>query len=172
MNTMAIHAEAVEILVHKAHFEPEVALSVAEAIEVAINLAQVVTVPVLDLRLQELRHDIKSDLAEMRTEMISEFEKMRAETANEFGRMRADMADEIGKVRVDMAGEFGKVRLEITEVRTEMAKGFGLVAGEFGNVRKEAEAIKADLMRWVLLTLVSSAAITAAVSPVVKALFN
>jgi hypothetical protein len=73
MNTMAIHAEAVEILVHKAHLEPEVALGVAEAIEVSINLTQVVTIPVLDARLQELRHDIKSDFAEMRTEIVSEF---------------------------------------------------------------------------------------------------
>jgi hypothetical protein len=181
MNTTAIHAEAVEILVEKAHFEPAVALGIAEAIEVSINLTQVVTVPILDARLQELRHEIKSDFAEVRAEFAGEFERMRGETAIEFGRMRtemanefarqrADMADAIGKVRVDMAGEFAKVRVEIGEVRTEMAKGFGLVAGEFGKVRKEAEAIKADLMRWVLLTLISSAAITAAVTPLVKAL--
>jgi hypothetical protein len=176
---MAIHAEAVEILVHKAHFEPEVALGVAEAIEVSINLAQVVTIPVLDARLQELRHDIKSDLAEvrsdmatMRTEMVSEFERMRAETANEFGRMRADMADQIGKVRIETANAFGKVRTEFGAVRTEMAKGFGLVEGEFGKVRSEAQGIKADLMRWVLLTLLSSAAISAVVSPLVKGLIN
>lgn len=165
---MAIHAEAVEILVQKAHFEPAVALGIAEAIVVSINLAQVVTVPILDARLQELRNEIKSDFAEVR----AEFERMRGEMANEFARQRADMADAIGKVRVDMAGEFAKVRVEIGEVRTEMAKGFALVAAEFGKVRKEAEAIKADLMRWVLLTLVSSAAITAAVTPLVKALAN
>jgi alpha-glucosidase (family GH31 glycosyl hydrolase) len=181
MKTMAVHAEAVEILVHKAHFEPEVALGVAEAIEVSINLTQVVTVPVLDARLQELRHDIKSDFAEvradmatMRTEMVSQFEKMRAETASEFGRMRADMADQIGKVRVETANEFSKVRVEMaagfgqvasefSRVRVEMATGFGQVAGEFGKVRTETQAVKADLMRWVLLTLVSSAAISAVV---------
>jgi len=165
MNPMAIHAEAVEILVHKSHLEPEVALGVAEAIEISINLTQVVTIPVLDARLQELRHDIKSDFAEMRTEIVSEFEKMRAQTASEFGRMRADMADQIGKVRVEMANEFGKVRVEIGEVRTEMAD-------EFGKTRTETQAVKADLMRWVLLTLVSSAAITAAVTPLVKGFSN
>lgn len=64
-----------------------------------------------------------------------------------FVRKHADMADEIGKVFVDMASEFGKVRTE-------------------------TQAVKADLMRWVLLTLVSSAAITAAVGPLLKGFIN
>jgi hypothetical protein len=107
----------------------------------------------------------KTEFGRMRAETASGFEKMRSEMASELGRMRADMADEIGKVRIEMISEFGAVR-------TEMAKGFGLVAREFGKVRTEAEAIKADLLRWVLLTLVSSAAISAAVAPLVKGFMN
>jgi len=75
------------------------------------------------------------------------------------------MASEFSKVRVDMATGFGQVATEFSKVRVEMATGFGQVAGEFGRVRTETQAVKADLMRWVLLTLVSSAAITAAVTP-------
>jgi hypothetical protein len=55
---MAIHAAAVEILIEKSRFEPEVALGIAEAIEVSIMHAQLVTVPILDARLQELKSDI------------------------------------------------------------------------------------------------------------------
>ena len=204
---IAFHA-VLKILVRKGRFEPEVALGVAEAIEISINLTQVVTVPVLEARLQDLRHDIKSDLAEVRSDMAtmrngfermraeraSKFEKMHAETAgefermradmatglekmrsemaSEFGRMRADMADQIGKVRIETANEFGKVRTEIGAVRTEMASGFGLVAGEFGKMREGAQAIKADPMRWVLLTLVSSAAMAAVVNPLLKEFIN
>jgi hypothetical protein len=72
---VAIHAEAVEILVRKARFEPDVALGVAEAIEVSITLAQLVTVPVLDARLQEIRHELKAEMHALRAEL----EKTKAE---------------------------------------------------------------------------------------------
>ena len=55
---MALHAATVEILVEKAKFEPEVALGVAEAIELAMTQAQVVTVPILDARL----HGVSAEL--------------------------------------------------------------------------------------------------------------
>ena len=56
---MALHAATVEILIEKAKFEPEVALGVAEAIELAMTQAQFVTVPILDARLQEVRAEIR-----------------------------------------------------------------------------------------------------------------
>ena len=55
---MAIHAEAVEILVRKGQFEPQVAIGIAEAIEVSMNGTQLVTVPILDARLQELKAEL------------------------------------------------------------------------------------------------------------------
>jgi hypothetical protein len=67
---MAIHAEAVEILVRKARFEPEVALGIAEAMEVSITLAQLVTVPVLDARLQELSHELNVGLEKTKAELV------------------------------------------------------------------------------------------------------
>jgi hypothetical protein len=59
MKTMAIHAEAVDILVRKSRFEPEVAIGIAEAIEVSINLSNLVTVPVLDSRLNEIKLEMQ-----------------------------------------------------------------------------------------------------------------
>ena len=56
---MALHAATVEILVEKAKFEPEVALGVAEAIELAMTQTQFVTVPILDARLHEVRAEIR-----------------------------------------------------------------------------------------------------------------
>jgi hypothetical protein len=67
---VAIHAQAVEILVTKARFEPEVALGVAEAMEVSMTLAQLVTVPVLDARLQELRYEIEVSLEKTKAELV------------------------------------------------------------------------------------------------------
>lgn len=48
-------ATAVEILIEKSRFDPKVALGIAEAIEASIMNAQLVTVPILDARLQDLR---------------------------------------------------------------------------------------------------------------------
>jgi len=101
---MAIHAEAVEILVRKSRFEPEVALGVAEAIEVSINLAQLVTVPVLDARLRELKTELKT---------------------------------EIQALRLEFKTDLGKVSTEIQKVN-------------------------ANLMRWVLLTMLGSTALSIA----------
>jgi hypothetical protein len=67
---VAIHAQAVEILVTKARIEPEVALGVAEAMEVSMTLAQLVTVPVLDARLQELRHELEVSLEKTKADLV------------------------------------------------------------------------------------------------------
>ena len=163
MSIMAIHAEAVEILVRKGHFEPEVALGIAEAIEASINLTQVVTVPLLDARLQELRHDVKSEFAEVRMEMAT----LRTEMAGEFGKqhtematLRGDMLSELQRMRAETAAEFGRMRAETAaefgKMRAETAKSFGEVAGKFGEILAKTNADKADLMRWVLFTMLSS----------------
>lgn len=45
-----MHAATVEVLVNKAHLEPEIAVAFAEAFDMAISNAQLVTVPVMDTR--------------------------------------------------------------------------------------------------------------------------
>ena len=56
---MAIHAATVGILIEKGRFEPEVALGVAEAIDLAMTQAQFVTVPVLDARIHEIKTELR-----------------------------------------------------------------------------------------------------------------
>jgi hypothetical protein len=56
---MALHVAAVEILIEKGRFEPEVALGIAEAIEASVTNAQFVTVPILDARLQEIKAEMR-----------------------------------------------------------------------------------------------------------------
>jgi hypothetical protein len=89
---MALHAATVEILVEKAKFEPQVALGIAEAIELAMTQAQFVTVPILDVRLHEVRAEIrvlegKLDAsmqrlsAELDAKLIAQFAKMETKLA-------------------------------------------------------------------------------------------
>ena len=87
---MAIHAEAVEMLIEKSQFEPEVALGIAEAIEVSIMRADLVTVAIFDARLasfeakfnasiQELRHELKSDILRLEARFEARLEQTKAE---------------------------------------------------------------------------------------------
>jgi hypothetical protein len=70
---MALHAAAVEILIEKGRFEPEVALGIAEAIEASMMHAQFVTVPILDARLQELRAETRMSLMSLEATIDRKF---------------------------------------------------------------------------------------------------
>jgi len=129
MKTMAIHAEAVEILVRKSRFEPEVALGVAEAIEVSINLAQLVTIPVLDARILELKTELKAEIQALRLEFKTEFQGLRL------------------------------------EFKTELADGLGKLS-------MEIQKVNANLMRWVLLTMLGSTALSMAARSLMSTLSN
>jgi hypothetical protein len=60
-----MHAAAVEVLIRKSKFEPQVALGIAEAIDMAIQSAQLVTVPILDARLASLEAKVEGVKAEL-----------------------------------------------------------------------------------------------------------
>src|SRR3954453_5425077 len=112
MKTMAIHAEAVQILIRKSRFEPEVALGVAEAIEVSINLAQLVTVPVLDARVHEVKTEIQALCLEFKTELAdglgklsTEIQKLNANVSMEIQKVNANLGMEIQRVNANLSTE-------------------------------------------------------------------
>jgi hypothetical protein len=78
---MALNAATVEILIEKAKFEPEVALGIAEAMELAMTQAQFVTVPILDARLHEVRVEIRVLEGKLDAKMDTQFAKMEAKLA-------------------------------------------------------------------------------------------
>ena len=59
---MPMQATTLDILIDKAHFEPKVAQAVAEAIDNEIQGSQRVTVPILDIRLNALRSDLRVEI--------------------------------------------------------------------------------------------------------------
>ena len=76
---MAIHAAAVEILIDKGRFEPEVALGIAEAIEASLMDAQFVTVSILDARLHELRAEMRISLMSLESKVNASIQDLRSE---------------------------------------------------------------------------------------------
>jgi hypothetical protein len=76
-----ISQAAVDVLIEKGMFEPRVALAVAEAIDTAMPQSQIVTVPILDARLAELKAEFRIALAklEKKIEVINERTKAELE---------------------------------------------------------------------------------------------
>src|SRR5262249_42189488 len=109
------------LLVRKAQFKPEAAVAIAEAIDMAIINAEVVTVPLLDGRLATVRAELKGDIA-----------ALRAELKGDIAALRAELKDDIAQLRVEL------------------------------------KDMKGELMRWVLLTMVGSSALSAAASALVR----
>jgi hypothetical protein len=58
-----MHAATVELLVKKARLEPDIALAFAQAMDLAMIDAQLVTVPILDSRLAELERRLDARFA-------------------------------------------------------------------------------------------------------------
>ena len=104
---MALHAATVEILVEKAKFVPDVALGVAEAIELAMTQAQFVTVPILDARLHEVRAEIrvlegkldlstkehKADMQRLSAELDAKLSTQSASMGTQFATMETKLAE-------------------------------------------------------------------------------
>ena len=65
-----MHAATVELLVQKAHLDPDTALAIATAIDMALQNAQLVTVAVLDARFAtwEAKIDARFAAAESKTD--------------------------------------------------------------------------------------------------------
>jgi hypothetical protein len=67
------HAATVEHLVQKAHLDPDTALAIATAIDMALQNAQLVTVPVLDARFVAFEAKVDARFAASNAEMKAGF---------------------------------------------------------------------------------------------------
>ncbi len=65
-----MHAAAVEVLIEKSKFEPHVALGIAEAIDMVIDSAQLVTVSTLDVRLAALEVRMSAKIESTKSELV------------------------------------------------------------------------------------------------------
>jgi hypothetical protein len=141
---MTLHAAAIEILIEKSRFEPEVALGIAEAIEASMMYAQFVTVPILDARLQELR-------AETRIALLS----LEAKVDRGFDELEAKFERRCGELETKFERRFGELDAKIDR--------------RYGELETAMERIKAELIRWVFLVMLGNVALTAGVTAVLNA---
>lgn len=89
-----MHAATIECLVQKGKFEPQIAVAIGESIDMAIQNAQLVTVPILDARLAALEARMDGKLAVMEkrfAEVDARFVAMEARLDVKFARLKTDL---------------------------------------------------------------------------------
>lgn len=90
---MAVQIATLDILTRRAHFEPEVARAIGDAIDLEMNTSrdQLATKSELKAEIALLRSDLKSGLAELRAEIKQDIAKLRAEVKEDIANCKADM---------------------------------------------------------------------------------
>jgi hypothetical protein len=159
---MALHAATVGILIEKGRFEPEVALGVAEAIELAMTQAQFVTVPLLDARL----HEIKTELRVLAEKVDA---KLDAST------YKADMQRFSAELNAKLdTREFGA---RLAEFSAKIDTKFAALEAKFDTKLAALDArldtklaeLEAKLVRWVFLVMLGNVALSLAANTLMNA---
>jgi hypothetical protein len=91
-----MHAATVELLVEKAHLDPDTALAIATAIDMALQNAQLVTVAVLDARFLAFEAKMDARFAAVNRR----FSALEAEMEGRFAETKRDAADEKSKAEL------------------------------------------------------------------------
>jgi hypothetical protein len=82
---------AIDSLIQKGNFEARAALAVAEAIDTAVTELQIVTVPILDGRLAELRAETRISLIELRADLEKKLVELRADLEKKIEACKAEL---------------------------------------------------------------------------------
>jgi hypothetical protein len=133
---MALNAAAVEILIEKSKFEPEVAIGIAEAIEISMTHQQFVTVPILDARLHELRAEMRIGLASLEGKLATSVQELKSAIVQSSAELETKI--ECSKAELETKIECSKAGLET-----------------------KIERSKAELVRWVFVVTLGNVALVA-----------
>jgi len=154
---MAIHAATVGILIEKGRFEPEVALGVAEAIDLAMTQAQFVTVPVLDARI----HEIKTELR-----VLAEKVDTKLDTSTYTADMQRFRAEFNAKLDTKFAAMEAKFDTKLAGLESRFDTKFAALDAKLNTKLAELEA---KLVRWVFLVMVGNVALSLAANTLMNA---
>jgi hypothetical protein len=86
-----MHAATVELLIQKARLEPDAALAIAEAVDMAIHNAQLVTVPILDARLAAFEGRVDARFAASEAKMEVRFAALEGRFDTQIEKTKADL---------------------------------------------------------------------------------
>jgi hypothetical protein len=144
-----MHAATVELLVQKAHLDPDTALAIATAIDMALQNAQLVTVAVLDARFAAFEAKIDGRFAAFEAKTDARFAASEAKTDARFAASEAktDARFAAFEAKIDSRFTASEAKLDAALAKT-----------------------KAELVRWVFLVMLGNVALSVAANAVVNAL--
>jgi hypothetical protein len=144
-----MHAATVELLVQKAHLDPDTALAIATAIDMALQNAQLVTVNVLDARFASWEAKTDARFTALEARIDARFAAAEAKTDARFVAWEA---------KID-------ARFAAAEAKTDAR-----FAASEAKMTAALEKTKAELVRWVFLVMLGNVALSVAANAVVNAL--
>jgi hypothetical protein len=144
-----MHAATVELLVQKAHLDPDTALAIATAIDMALQNAQLVTVAVLDARFLAFEVKIDARFLAFEAKVDARFAAAEAKMDARFAVSEAQMNARFAASEAKMKAGF-----EASEAKWDAAH----------------EKTKAELVRWVFLVMLGNVALSVAANALLNAL--
>ena len=151
-----MHAATVELLVQKAHLDPDTALAIATAIDMALQNAQLVTVAVLDAR-----------FAAWEAKIDARFAASEAKTDARFAAFEARIDIRFAAAESKTDARFAAVDARFVALETKIDARF---ATSEAKMDAALQKTKAELVRWVFLVMLGNVALSVAANAVVNAL--
>jgi hypothetical protein len=108
-----MHAATVELLVQKAHLDPDTALAIATAIDMALQNAQLVTVAVLDARFSAFEAKVDARFLAFEAKMDSRFNALEAEMHGRFAASSAEMKAGFASLEAKWSAAHEKTKAEV-----------------------------------------------------------
>jgi len=146
-----MHAATVELLVQKAHLEPDTALAIATAIDMALHNAQLVTVAILDARFAASEARVDARFAAFEAKVDARFVASEAKVDARFVAFEAKIDTRFATVD----SQFARVDGRFNELESKMNAAL--------------EKTKAELVRWVFLVMLGNVAVSVAANAVLNA---
>jgi hypothetical protein len=148
-----MYAATVDFMMKKARFESDTAMAVAEAFDIAIEHAQLVTIPMLDARLAEFKSGIDAQFARVDTRFV----ELEARIDARFAAFRSEMDERFAKIDA----RFLALEARVSSLEAHIKIRFALMEER---LEKKLEAFKSEMVRWVFLTMLGNMAISAGVN--------
>jgi hypothetical protein len=167
----AMHAATVELLVQKAHLDPDTALAIATAIDMALQNAQLVTVNVLDARFASWEAKTDARFTAFEARIDARFAAAEAKTDARFVAWEAkiDARFAAWEAKIDARFIASEARIDARFAAAEAKTDARFTASE-AKMTAALEKTKAELVRWVFLVMLGNVALSVAANAVVNAL--
>ncbi len=89
-----------------------------------------------------------------------QFKAGQAEVRSEIAELRAEQRTQIAEVRTEIANLDTRLSTQLTELRAEQQTGIAGVRTEIAEVRTEIASLETRLIRWMVGTVLATAALT------------